>query len=106
MTTIPSEKLPAKGVPCPFHSPAIFFLMVILHLDWFVMSLSGVSSSLTVDLASMRTVCHDTSLKLSTSPLSVSLMRVMRRSLFCHVGLLDSSTMRDIWNEGGIGAMT
>ena len=70
-----------------------------LQRAWLVMSLSGVRSSFLVDLASILTVCQDSSLKLSTSPLSVSLIRVIRRSVLDHVGLLDSRTMRDIWKK-------
>jgi hypothetical protein len=79
-----------------FFLPDILFLIVSLHLAWFVISRNGVRSSFLVDFASMRTVCHESSLKLSTWPLSVSFKRVMRRSVFDQVGLFDSNTMRDI----------
>ena len=79
--------------------PESFFLIVILHLAWLVMSLKGVKSSLMVDFASILTVCHDNSLKINNSPRSVSLTRVIRKSDFCHVGDLDSKTIRDIWKK-------
>ena len=40
-----------------------------LQRAWLVMSLRGVRSSFLVDLASILTVCQESSLKLSTSPL-------------------------------------
>ena len=77
--------------------PDSFFLMVILHLAWLVISRSGVKSSLMVDLASILTVCQESSLKINNSPRSVSLTRVIRKSAFCQVGLLDSNTILDIY---------
>ena len=79
--------------------PESFFLIVIRHLAWLVISLSGVRSSLMVDFASILTVCQESSLKMSNSPRSVSLTRVILKSAFCQVGALDSSTMRDIWKR-------
>ena len=79
--------------------PDSFFLMVILHLAWLVMSRNGVKSSDMVDLASILTVCQESSLKINNSPRSVSLTRVIRKSDFCQVGLLDSKTILDIWNH-------
>ena len=75
------------------HSPLIFFLMTMRQCDWLVMSRSGDRPWSRVERASIFTVCHWSSLKISTSPRSGSRSRVMRRSLRCQDGDLDSSTI-------------
>nr|CAD7393442.1 unnamed protein product [Timema cristinae] len=53
---------------------------VIRHRAWLVSRRRGVRLGSRVDLASMRTVCHTSSLNIRSWPRSVSLSRVMRRS--------------------------
>lgn len=76
-----------------------FFLMVIRHRASFVSKRSGVRDLSWVELASMRTVCHDNSLNINKCPCTVSFKRVTRKSPFSHFGVFDSTRMRDIWKE-------
>lgn len=81
------------------NSPDNFFLIVMRHLAWLVSNLNGVKFLSCVELASMRTVCQDSSLKISINPLAGSLRRVTRKSPCSHFGVLDSTRIRDICTD-------
>lgn len=73
-----------------------FFLIVIRHRASFVNRRSGVRVLSCVELASIRTVCHDNSLNINKCPLTVSFKRVTRKSPFSHFGVFDSTRILDI----------
>ena len=89
------------------HLPVSFFLMVILIFDWLAMSLRGVVGRFLLTpsnaLASIRSVCQSTSLNMSTSPRASSLIRVIRRSATCHVGVLLCTIIRESYFKMEIG---
>uniref|UniRef100_A0A1B0AEL0 Uncharacterized protein n=1 Tax=Glossina pallidipes TaxID=7398 RepID=A0A1B0AEL0_GLOPL len=72
------------------------FRIVMRQRAWFVNKRNGVRDLSCVELASMRTVCQDNSLKINIIPLYGSLRRVKRKSPFAHLGVFDSTRIRDI----------
>lgn len=73
-----------------------FFLIVIRHFAWLVKSLSGVRFLSFVELASIRTVCHESSLKIRIRARMGSFSRVKRSSAAIHFGVRDSTRILDI----------
>lgn len=70
---------------------------IFLHID--IYNRSGVRLASCVELASMRTVCHDSSLNISNSPFWASFKRVKRKSPVNHFGVFDSTRIRDIYAQ-------
>lgn len=75
---------------------ASFFLMVMRQRAWLVSKRNGVNDLSCVELASMRTVCQDSSLNINTNPFVGSFRRVTRKSPCSHFGVFDSTRIRDI----------
>lgn len=80
--------------------------IVMRQRAWFVSKRSGVNDLSWVELASIRTVCQESSLKINIMPFWPSLSRVRRKSALTHFGVLDSTRMRDICTEAVNAALT